>query len=160
MKCPVCAARIDDDARFCDQCGVELFRCPQCGTVGRGPVCTKDGMPLGRFARAADQPAGTSGPPAVLVLNNSTLGVRLAVRDGDILGRKEGRHANAVAGLASVSGRHAEFTCTAGTGWTICDLGSTNGTIVDGLVLTPGTPAPVRKGSRIVIANIEFEVTG
>ena len=119
MKCPVCAARIDDDARFCDQCGVELFRCPRCGTAGRGPVCTKDGVPLGKFARAAGQPAGTPGHAATLVLRNGTLGLRLEVKDGDVLGRREGRHADALAGLASVSGRHATLKCT--EGWCMDD---------------------------------------
>jgi hypothetical protein len=160
MKCPVCSARIDDDARFCDQCGVELFRCPRCGTAGRGPVCTKDGSPLGRFAIAAHQPAQHPGREAVIVLRNATLGLRLEVNDGDILGRKEGRHAAVLAGQASVSGRHAAVKREGDGGWTITDLDSTNGTMVDGTCLTPGRPVAFRRGSHVVIANIEFEVTG
>lgn len=160
MKCPVCSARIDNDVRFCDQCGVELFRCPRCGAIGRGPVCTKDGSPLGRFAIAADQAAELTGREDVLVLCNATLGLRLEVRDGDILGRKEGRHTAALAGQAAVSGRHAALKREGNGGWTITDLNSTNGTMVDGVFLIAGRPVAFRRGSRVVISNIEFEVTG
>jgi hypothetical protein len=160
MKCPVCSARIDDDARFCDQCGVELFRCPQCGATGRGPVCTKDGSPMGRFASASSQSAQNPGRKDVLVLCNATLGLRLEVNDGDILGRKVGRHAIALAGQASVSGRHAAVKREGDGGWTLTDLDSTNGTMVDGIRLTAGRSVAFRRGCRVGIANIEFEVAG
>ena len=48
MICPVksCHMEIDDDSRFCDQCGAEILECPQCGTFGTGKFCPKDGIRL------------------------------------------------------------------------------------------------------------------
>ncbi len=41
--CPNCKEEIDDDSRFCDQCGRELFYCSSCGRVGLGRRCTQCG---------------------------------------------------------------------------------------------------------------------
>lgn len=45
-KCPFCQKQIEDDSRFCDQCGKELRVCPQCGEFGRGKICSRCGVPL------------------------------------------------------------------------------------------------------------------
>lgn len=41
--CPNCKEEIDDDSRFCDQCGQALFFCDRCGRVGIGRRCTNCG---------------------------------------------------------------------------------------------------------------------
>ena len=41
--CPSCKEEIEDDSRFCDQCGQELFYCSNCGRVGMGRRCTHCG---------------------------------------------------------------------------------------------------------------------
>lgn len=38
--CPTCKEEIDDDSRFCDQCGQALVYCASCGRVGKGRRCT------------------------------------------------------------------------------------------------------------------------
>ena len=38
--CPTCKEEIDDDSRYCDQCGQALLYCNQCGRVGVGRRCT------------------------------------------------------------------------------------------------------------------------
>lgn len=45
------------------------------------------------------------------------------------------------------SGEHALITYAPEVGWTIRDLGSRNGTLVDGRPLTPGTRAPLAVGT-------------
>jgi pSer/pThr/pTyr-binding forkhead associated (FHA) protein len=45
-----------------------------------------------------------------------------------------------------------------GKGWTVTDLGSTNGVHCDGRRLQPHQPEPLRPRSFLVIGNIEFFV--
>jgi pSer/pThr/pTyr-binding forkhead associated (FHA) protein len=47
-----------------------------------------------------------------------------------------------------VSGQHAEIRCKP-NGWTLVDSGSTNGTSVNGLRLTPGREYNLQYGDRI-----------
>ncbi len=56
-----------------------------------------------------------------------------------------------------VSGRHGAFTRTA-AGWMVVDNGSTNGTFVNGMRLTPGVETPIRIGDTLTIATIDFNV--
>jgi hypothetical protein len=48
MICPnkKCLIEIDDDSKFCDQCGSEILFCPKCNTPGTGKFCAKDGTRL------------------------------------------------------------------------------------------------------------------
>ena len=41
--CPTCKEEIEDDSRYCDQCGQELVYCSNCGRVGMGRRCTHCG---------------------------------------------------------------------------------------------------------------------
>lgn len=51
-----------------------------------------------------------------------------------------------------VSTRHAELYHQEG-GWLLRDLGSRNGTTVDGVAVAPGVPVPLSAGSRIAFAG-------
>ncbi len=55
MICPnkKCRIEIDDDSKFCDQCGSELLICPKCNNHGTGKFCDKDGTRL-ESRRGAD----------------------------------------------------------------------------------------------------------
>lgn len=46
MSCPFCKSDIEQDSFFCDQCGNELFICPQCKNLAKGKRCTQDGSKL------------------------------------------------------------------------------------------------------------------
>jgi len=41
--CPSCKEEIEDDSRYCDQCGQALLYCEKCGRVGMGRRCTSCG---------------------------------------------------------------------------------------------------------------------
>ncbi|HEY9682069.1 MAG TPA: adenylate/guanylate cyclase domain-containing protein [Oculatellaceae cyanobacterium] len=56
-----------------------------------------------------------------------------------------------------VSGQHAEIRCKP-NGWTLVDSGSTNGTMVNGLRLTPGREYALQNGDRIQIAQYDLVV--
>jgi class 3 adenylate cyclase len=57
-----------------------------------------------------------------------------------------------------VSGQHAEIRCKS-SGWTVVDSGSTNGTTLNGLRLTPGREYALQHGDRIQIAQYDLIVS-
>jgi pSer/pThr/pTyr-binding forkhead associated (FHA) protein len=92
-------------------------------------------------------------------LINTTLGIDHRVQDCDIVGRKAGPLAAALAQVGAVSGRHAELHFAAAEGWTIVDLGSTNGTTVNGEALTPGRPLALSNADSLILGrSVEFHV--
>jgi phage tail-like protein len=72
-----------------------------------------------------------------------------------ILGRDPG--CELVLAYPLVSRRHAQFTCTE-TECEILDLGSANGTSVNGIKLEPQVPASLQDGSVITIGPFEIQV--
>lgn len=58
---------------------------------------------------------------------------------------------------ASVSTRHASIERVTG-GWKVSDLGSTNGTFVDGRVID-GNGALVRGGERLTVGGVELQLS-
>lgn len=89
--------------------------------------------------------------PTVLVGNGWTL----PLKEG-LFGRCGGIWPE-LANCQYVSGRHGNITRDP-AGWKITDIGSTNGTYINGARLTPNTPAALVKGNKVVIATIEFTV--
>lgn len=57
----------------------------------------------------------------------------------------------------TVSWRHAELSRSE-SGWTIRDLGSTNGTFVDGRPVSPGMPMPLVEGAALRLGALEATV--
>ena len=82
-------------------------------------------------------------------------GWSLPLREGPF-GRTSGIYPE-FASCQYISGRHGMFKRTA-TGWMVVDSGSTNGTFVNGLRLTPGVETPIRIGDTLTIATIDFNV--
>lgn len=65
--CPNCKEEIEDDSRYCDQCGQELSFCEKCGRVGIGRRCTSCGglmIAADEYHRRMDtgQSVSSSGP--------------------------------------------------------------------------------------------------
>ncbi len=84
------------------------------------------------------------------------------VAEGEVLeiGRKPAPNGERklVLPYPEVSTRHAEIRSKA-SGWTIVDSGSTNGTILNGVRLTPGREYALGAGDRIQIAQYELIVS-
>jgi pSer/pThr/pTyr-binding forkhead associated (FHA) protein len=93
----------------------------------------------------------TSGPMA---------GARFRGREGQevFIGRDPSRCNLVLRGYNVVSGLHCRVEVTA-AGMTVKDMGSSNGTWVDGVRLQPNVPVAVRDGSQIRLANQECVFT-
>lgn len=93
--------------------------------------------------------------PGHLVCQNPS--IRLGIGDGAIIGRR-GSYAQAFAGQGYVSGNHARLQYNASGQFEVVDLGSTNGTFVNGQQLAPNMPRVVNVGDTVKFANLEFAV--
>ena len=93
-------------------------------------------------------------PGHLVCLNPS---IRLGIGDGAIIGRR-GSYAQAFAGQGYVSGNHARLQYNASGQFEVVDLGSTNGTFVNGQQLAPNMPRVVNVGDIVKFANLEFAV--
>ena len=60
VNCPKCRVEIESDSYYCDQCGVELYICPQCHVFGKGKRCTQCGQPLVSAANQVVSPVHPS----------------------------------------------------------------------------------------------------
>jgi len=86
-----------------------------------------------------------------------TEGKRMPIGPGGaVIGRS--RECDVVLQDSNVSRRHAEIRPAGGDGWTITDLGSTNGVKVNGRAI--GSATPIRPGDDIVVGTVDvrFEV--
>jgi class 3 adenylate cyclase len=97
----------------------------------------------------------------VVVNPGSGEAYRIELEDGKVL--EIGRKANPssqkrlVLPVPEVSGNHAEIR-QAPEGWTIRDLGSTNGTRLNGDWISPGQEYQLKNGDIIKIAQVDLEV--
>lgn len=181
IQCPECRQMIPDDSAFCDQCGKELKWCPECKRPKRGtecPVCGSDLIPgrkwlsdgaaagssVGGSVKNGEKcktpPALEEGGPSKSADNDRahTLvgnGWKLELREGQF-GRGGGIWPE-LSTCPYVSGRHGTISGGAGN-WSITDIGSTNGTLVDGARLQTGVATPLKKGSKVRIATLDFTV--
>ena len=176
IQCPDCRAKIPDDSAFCDQCGVELYWCPECKRpkLRRGhdcPLCGSDLVPGRQYLvsqqssnqaikQSSNQAIKQSSNQAIRQSSNQALslvgnGWTLPLREGQF-GRTSGIYPE-FASCKYISGNHGKFILSA-SGWLVVDNGSTNGISVNGTELTPGVAVPLHVGDKLIIATIEFEV--
>ena len=159
MKCPYCKEVIDDDSWFCDQCGKEIKICPECHLPKRGTECPACGADLVSAKSLATpspetpkpEQAPTSAKPAFL----EGEGLKLTLKEG-VFGRTTGVYPE-LASQIYISGRHGELRCEKGQ-WQIRDLGSRNGTFVNGTKLTPDIWTDLHIGDQVKLATIKLTV--
>ena len=163
MKCPFCKAIIDDDSRFCDQCGKELHFCPECGKPKMGTVCPACGADL-VSAEAffnTDKPELKPQPKVAPASNSITEwsmvgdGFNLTLKEG-VFGRTTGIYPEFGSSIY-ISGTHGELRCLDGQ-WQIRDLGSHNGTFLNGVKLMPNTWTDLHLGDKLKIATTHLSI--
>lgn len=159
MKCPFCKAIIDDDSRFCDQCGKELHFCPECGKPKMGTVCPACGADL--ISADAFFKADKSEPKVEPAENSVTEwsmvgdGFNMKLKEG-IFGRTTGIYPEFSTSIY-ISGTHGELRCLNGQ-WQIRDLGSRNGTFLNGVRLTPNAWTDLHLGDKLKIATTHLSI--
>lgn len=153
LMCPFCRAQVPDDSCFCDQCGKEFKFCPECGKPKTGTICAACGVPLVKSLDAA-APEGT-GPSATAGLSLCGEGLSLTLVEGDF-GRRGGIWPD-LSAFQYISGIHGRIG-RQGPLWTITDLGSTNGTKVNGKTLCKDIPETLKSGDTVMIATSVFVV--
>lgn len=184
--CPFCKSQIEEDCWFCDKCGKELRKCISCGATVKSIHCTKCGgqtetskeyfssktnedasqgikAPDNKVAIENDEtfrPAANTSLQIPLLpghLQNYSNNIRLLISDGAVIGRK-GDYADVFAGYKVISGLHARMQCNKDGEWEIVDLGSTNGTMVNGNKIQPQVPMVISVGDVVSFADMDFKV--
>lgn len=152
MKCPYCKTNIDDDSHFCDQCGKALNFCPECQQPKRGTECPTCGADLVSASEFFNAKAKEDSPQTLSLIGG---GLNLILKEG-ILGRTQGIYPE-LTGMIYISGRHAELRCLNGQ-WQIRDLGSRNGTFVNGVKLIENQWTNLQIGDNLKIATTYLTV--
>jgi len=177
MQCPFCKSNIDDDSLYCDQCGKEILICPKCNKPGKGKMCTRDGTTLitrknkmagtatgvGVSIAVSSVPAQNLGSTPVLDkgelhLINKNLGLDIKIEKDVLVGRTTGDFVNIFSKYQTVSGQHLQINYDLQMGWLVTDLGSTNGTKYNNILLVPNQPQILSDKSYLIIATIEFYI--
>ena len=178
--CPTCKEEIDDDSRYCDQCGQALLYCNQCGRVGVGRRCTYCGGLMVAPGKEAQQPQmesiasvgyatygsirpedsrqGTQGGMPVLTLANDSLNIRIVAMNGAIIGRRKGPYTQFFEKQAYVSGTHAQLIFKPETGWCVVDKHSSNGTKLNQRQIQPDVEMTLNNGDVLAVANVNLQV--
>ena len=167
MKCPFCKAMIDDDSRFCDQCGKELHFCPECGKPKMGtecPACGADLVSADAFFKAdKPEPKVELKPQPKVALSVNPVNEWSMVGDGFNLKLKEGVFGRTTGIYPEfstsiyISGIYGELRCLNGQ-WQIRDLGSHNGTFLNGVRLTPNTWTDLHLDDKLKIATTHLSI--
>ena len=137
MKCPVCNSEIDNRSLYCDQCGTKL---PEKSGSSNAASKSNDDviweiLDLIDDVQSPNQPAASVAKAATRLVC-SKYGLEIPLYDGAVIGRTSGNYVSVFGQCTYVSGRHAQLTRTQ-QGWSITDLGSTNGTTVNGIPCRP-----------------------
>lgn len=161
IECPLCGRRYPVGALFCPECGVYLLT--------GGPLRTEplpEGVTLPPEAPEGPSPV-TGEAPQHLVLQVLSSGRQVVIRpDQEVLvgrldvGRGIFPHVDLTpdGGLeGGVSRRHARIFFR-DSRFYIEDLGSTNGTYLNGVRLDPYSPRPLGDGDEIRLGQISIRV--
>ena len=183
-----CAADIPDDCSFCDQCGKSILKCPKCGLLAMSKFCAKDGSPMQPRVMetlhasptvpiaSAQQPASSMPPPPIekslpitdtirssapaqgaLLLLQHAGGIQLACPSDCVLGRKMGPHTAYLAAYSYISGQHGKVLLKNGV-WYYLDLGSTNGTRLNGSSCVARSEYPIKPQDILELGDQKFQV--
>ena len=115
-----------------------------------GPISNPAaGAPAGGTSFAGGAGAAAGMPQR---LSCRAMGIVLPLQNGAIIGRKTGNYIAQLSTLNFISGQHARLDFN-GSSWTITDLGSTNGTTVNGMPCYPHQPMPFKTGDLVKVGK-------
>jgi len=155
LICPGCSRVVTDGPPYCPTCLLTLEPLPpddparEPADPAREPVEPVAAAPAVGDAPTPSPATAVDRAAAVLFFPWGT--VELAAGRTLAVGRESSPFAAELTSYDNVSRRHAEISAT-GTGLTVTDLQSVNGTFVNDQRITPGEPVPVRPGDRVRFA--------
>ncbi len=126
------------------------------GAAGIGDQ-TLVGVPTGatQYAAVGDEPAAVIASAVALLKKVEGPGEDIAITEGSVtVGRRPGNSV-LLTGDPYISGRHAEFM-TDNTGTYLTDLGSTNGTLVNGQKLVPQERQLLLEGDAVQLGQTRY----
>ncbi len=162
ITCPACKHSELDGTLFCSECGARLW----------GESLSDDTTALGRDGLPRTDKIGALVFPAFAPPSGFTIRitgapdpVQLTGKAEYLLGRSDPKHdvqpdldLGAYGGQQlGVSRKHATLIQT-DTGFSIRDLGSTNGTVVNGRVLAANQDWPLRDGDEIRLGKLALNI--
>lgn len=154
--CPKCHIIGKGPNKRCGMCGSPLVP----ATEQQGNNCTQQqGVAAQPFAGAAQQQQGAAQPFAGAAQQQGAARtasylicqaeqVSIPLINGAVIGRTAGDYANILGKCIYISGIHARLTQN-GSVWSITDLGSRNGTKVNGVACQPNVPMAFKAGDTI-----------
>ncbi len=165
IECPNCGRKHRPGTLFCTECGVYL---PTGGPLGTEPIPERD-LPKARaqaWGTESEQEQAEQ-PSAVLRVRVLSTGRQIQLPSGEDVrvGRLDAAHGifpdvdlTPDRGLeGGVSRRHCKIYEENGE-YFVEDLGSANGTFLDGERLTPYLPHMLQDGDRLQLGRVELEV--
>ena len=164
IECPSCGRQHRPGTLFCSECGVYLLTG---GPLRTEPLPESD-LPASRADPwATNAPAAAEAAPATLVMTVVASGRQIPLAGGNefVLGRLDATRGvfpdvdlTPDGGLeGGVSRRHARIQRQR-TQFFIEDLGSANGTFLNGQRLTPYLPHPLHDKDELQIGRIRLQV--
>lgn len=128
-------------------------KCKNCGkAVPEGNYCDQCG------AAMVVEVSGPKPSPSIVLKQVKDGNIRVVLRPDTIVGRTQGEYTEQLSGFKYISGRHAQISYSVSEGWSVTDLGSTNGTYVNDDCLTKNVPHSFESGDIIDFGTIIFEV--
>jgi len=166
IECPSCGRQHRPGTLFCSECGVYLLT----GGPLRTEPLPESELPTARadpWAGTGSAPSGEAGQTASLSVVMSSTGRKVALPAGGeaVLGRLDATRGvfpdvdlTPDGGLeGGVSRRHARVHQQKAQ-FFIEDLGSANGTFLNGQRLTPYLPHPLRDGDEVQLGRVRLRI--
>lgn len=167
--CPVCDEQNDANNMVCSECGADISgvmphgapnnspketekpvkEAPQNKPVKHCPVCgTKnDGDAMLCACCATDISSVSAEQAHVLIIKHEKFSIKIT--DSATIGRSD---CPELSSFPTISRRHAEITFSNGE-WLIKDIGSTNGTFINGVKIAANEPCPLKDGDKLQISK-------
>ncbi len=165
IECPSCGRKHRPGTLFCSECGVYL---PTGGPLRTEPLPEEE-LPISRANPWASEPAQGRGetPPAPLRIEVVSTGriIQLPSTPEIHIGRLDAAHGifpdldlTSDGGLESGVSRHHCKIHQRGSTYLVEDVGSANGTFLNGQRLTPYLPHVLKNGDELQLGHILLKV--